>query len=255
MSRSDIIDLVSLHVSVGAKRSLPWSWKIQKEPGKTQKDDKATYPDKVAQPDFRQFKWITCCFVPITHIHKFFLVYTIPWLGKLQWICHCALHILYFVHWNENVASQHNYAKHSRNTRPWQTSYQVPIFYQLAMTQSAGLTHWGWVTHICVGKLTDIGSDNGLSPWQRQAIIWTNAEILLIGPLETNFSEISIESITFSFKKMHLKMLSGKWWPFRLGLNVLNGNNFLEIRSRWICILTSTFSMRAYYWLQSQFVY
>ena len=52
------------------------------------------------------------------------------------------------------------------------------------------LTHWGRVTHICVGKLTIIGSDNGLSPERRQAIIWTNAGILLIGSLGTNFSEI-----------------------------------------------------------------
>ena len=37
------------------------------------------------------------------------------------------------------------------------------------------------------------GSDNGLSPGWRQAIIWTNAGILLIGPLGTNFSEILIE--------------------------------------------------------------
>ena len=44
------------------------------------------------------------------------------------------------------------------------------------------LTHWGWVMHICVSKLTIIGSDNGLSPGRRQAIIWTNAGILLIGP-------------------------------------------------------------------------
>ena len=43
------------------------------------------------------------------------------------------------------------------------------------------LTHWGRVTHICVGELTIIGSDNGLSPERRQAIIWTNAGILLIG--------------------------------------------------------------------------
>ena len=43
-----------------------------------------------------------------------------------------------------------------------------------------GLTHWGRVTHICVSKLTIIGSDNGLSPGRRQAIIWTNAGILLI---------------------------------------------------------------------------
>ena len=49
------------------------------------------------------------------------------------------------------------------------------------------------VTHICVNKLTIIGSDNGLSPGRRQAIIWTNVGILLIGPLGTNFSEILIE--------------------------------------------------------------
>ena len=76
------------------------------------------------------------------------------------------------------------------------------------------LTHWGRVTHICVGKLTSIGSDNGLSPGRRQAIIWTNAGILLIGPLGTNFSEILIGIQTFSFKKTHLKMASAKWRPF-----------------------------------------
>ena len=38
-----------------------------------------------------------------------------------------------------------------------------------------------------------------------QAIIWTNAGILLIGPLATNFSEILIEIYIFSFKKTHMK--------------------------------------------------
>ena len=85
------------------------------------------------------------------------------------------------------------------------------------------LTHWGRVTHICISKLTIIGWDNGLLPGRHQAIIWTNAEILLIGPLGTKFSEILIEIHTFSFKKMHLKMSSGKWWPFCHNLNVLNG--------------------------------
>ena len=37
------------------------------------------------------------------------------------------------------------------------------------------LTHWGQVMHICIGKLTIIGSD--------KAIIWTNAGILLIRTL------------------------------------------------------------------------
>ena len=39
---------------------------------------------------------------------------------------------------------------------------------------------WGRVTHICVSRLTITGSDDGLSPGRRQAIIWTNAGILLI---------------------------------------------------------------------------
>ena len=78
------------------------------------------------------------------------------------------------------------------------------------------------MTHICVVKLTIIGSDNGLSPGRRQAIIWTNAGILLIGPLGTNFIGILNGIQTFSFKKMHLKMSSAKWRPFGLGLNVVN---------------------------------
>ena len=69
--------------------------------------------------------------------------------------------------------------------------------------------------------LTIIGSDNGLSPGGRQAIIWTHGGILLIGSLATNFIEISIPIHTLSFKKIHLKMSSGKWRPFFLSFNVL----------------------------------
>ena len=81
------------------------------------------------------------------------------------------------------------------------------------------------MTHICVVDLTIIGSDNGLSPGRRQAIIWTNAGILLIGPLGTNFSETLIEIQTFPLKKIRLKMSSAKCCSFRLGLNVLNEYN------------------------------
>ena len=83
------------------------------------------------------------------------------------------------------------------------------------------ITHWGRLTHICIGKLTIIGSDNGLSPARRQAIIWTNAGILLIGRLGTNFSEILIGIQIFSFTKIHSKISSAKWRPFCLGPNVL----------------------------------
>ena len=79
------------------------------------------------------------------------------------------------------------------------------------------------MTHICVSKVSIIGSDNRLSPGRCQAIIWTNAGILLIGPLWTNFNETSIKIHTFSFKKIHLKLSSGKWRPFCLGHNVLKG--------------------------------
>ena len=75
------------------------------------------------------------------------------------------------------------------------------------------LTHWGPVTHICVGKLAIISSDNGLSSGRSQAIIWTNTAILLIGALWTNFSKIWIEIHIFPFKKMHFKMSSGYLRP------------------------------------------
>ena len=76
------------------------------------------------------------------------------------------------------------------------------------------LTHWGRVTHICASKLSILGSNNGLSPGRCQAIIWTNAGMLLIWPFGTNISEILIEIHTFSFNKMYLKMSSAKWRSF-----------------------------------------
>ena len=62
------------------------------------------------------------------------------------------------------------------------------------------LTYWGRVTHICVANPTVIGSDNGLSPSQRQAIIWSNAGILSIEPQRTHVSEILIGTHTFLLK-------------------------------------------------------
>ena len=107
--------------------------------------------------------------------------------------------------------------KHLLLVATWERAGNTPI--------SGGcihvLTHWGRVTHICIDNLTIIGSDNGLSPGRRQAITWTNVGIFLIGPIGTNFSEMSIEIHTFSFKKIHLNMSSGKWRPFCLGFNVL----------------------------------
>ena len=89
--------------------------------------------------------------------------------------------------------------------------------------------HYRLPLYIRVNKIIIIGSDNGLSPGRRQAIIWTNAGILLIWPLGTNFNEILIEIDIFSFKKMHLKILSGKWRPFCLVLNVIPAD-----RTAWV---------------------
>ena len=78
------------------------------------------------------------------------------------------------------------------------------------------------MTHICVANLTIIGSDNGLSPVQRQTKIWTSAAISSFKPLGMDFREISLEIKSFSFKEMRLKVSSAKQPPFCLGLNVLN---------------------------------
>ena len=102
---------------------------------------------------------------------------------------------------------------------------QVPvndIYIASSSNEFSDFTHWGRVTHICVCKRTIIGSNNGLSPGWRQAIIWTNAGILLIGPSGTNFREIVVGIHKFSFKERHLKMSSAKQQPFCLGLNESN---------------------------------
>ena len=76
--------------------------------------------------------------------------------------------------------------------------------------------------YICVRKLCLIVSDNGFAPSQRQAIIRTNAAILLIWTLETNVTEMLIEIHTFSLTKIYLKTSTAKWRSFCLGVNVLN---------------------------------
>ena len=115
-------------------------------------------------------------------------------------------------------------------------------YWPLSKEVTCSLTHWGRVTHICVNKLTIIGSDDGLSPGRRQAIIWTNDGLLLIGPLGTNFSEILIEILTFSFKKMRLEVLSAKRGPFCLGLNVLKHME-VYVRSLEVCYFNELYNI------------
>ena len=93
-------------------------------------------------------------------------------------------------------------------------TFWLPVsHYILLDSQRCNLTHRGRVTHTCVDNLTIIGSDNGLSPGWRQAIVWTNAGILLIGTYRTNFNEILI--------KTHIFHLWKCIWKCCLGLNVV----------------------------------
>ena len=91
------------------------------------------------------------------------------------------------------------------------------------------LTHWGRVMQIYFGNLTLIGSDNSLASGRCQAIIWTKAVILLIGPLRTNFNKILKKILQFSCKKIHLNVSSEKWRQFCLSLNVLTCWKGLEM--------------------------
>ena len=55
-----------------------------------------------------------------------------------------------------------------------------------------------------------------------QAIIWTNADLFFqLDPKEQTSVKILIEMWTISFKEMHFKMLSTKWWPSCLSPNEL----------------------------------
>ena len=89
------------------------------------------------------------------------------------------------------------------------------------------LTRWLWTVELneaywwkyALVSWIIIGSADGLSPARCQDTTWTNTNFL-IGSPGTNFNEIWIIPHS-SFKKMHLKMLSAKWWPFGSGPNVL----------------------------------
>ena len=80
---------------------------------------------------------------------------------------------------------------------------------------------------MCVNKFPIIGLDDGLSPDWHQAISWTNAGIVLIGPLGTNLGEILVEIHIFSSNETYLKMPSAKCRSFCLGLNALMEGYFL----------------------------
>ena len=179
--------------------------------------------NKVYAADIMYFNAEICT---IFHIH---IVYNIPCIS-----CSCVFFFnQYVVHYSSGLETG---VDEYDITHQW-NSEKVAL---LPDWNCFSLTHWGRMTHICVSNLTIIGPDNGLSPGRRQAFIWTNARILLIGPWGRNFSEILIGIHTFSFKKIHLK-ISAKWRPFCLGLKVLTLNHWHHLVIDYIICKTIPF--------------
>ena len=81
------------------------------------------------------------------------------------------------------------------------------------------LTHWGRVTHICVGTPTKTPS-HYLNQW------WNIVNLNLRNKLKWN---ISLNSNIFI--KLHLKKSSGKWQAFCLGLNV-SKNTYIHVTGK-----------------------
>ena len=127
-----------------------------------------------------------CLYPPSHHLNQCWLIFNWNLINKYQWILNQNTKLFFAKIHLENVA------------------YKVSVNSGQCFQASHQLTHSG--THICVVL--------------RQAIIWANVGLLLIAPLGIHFSGILIKIITFSVKKMHLKM-SGNWCPFCFGLNGL----------------------------------
>ena len=110
------------------------------------------------------------------------------------------------------------------NDKPWCCQWQQ----KLAFLVFSDRKEWAalhneaeWRVHIWVRKLAIIGSDNGLSPGRPQAIIWTNAGLLLIGSVGTNFGKILIEIHIFHWRKSIWNCRLDYGGHFCIGLNVL----------------------------------
>ena len=148
------------------------------------------------------------------------------WLAPIYVYIYIYMHLYLCIKHSTNYVSSlygdySNFYQRRFNQRRYDIKCKWIWYFCQPNSAHNGLTHWGRVAHICVSKLTIIGSDNGLLPGRRQAIIWANAVILLVRPMGTNFTEILIEIELFSFMKVPLKMSSGKCRPFCLCLNVL----------------------------------
>ena len=166
----------------------------------------------------------------------------------------CLAYPVYMLKWStRRLKPNGNIVIRPKSGGAWRTKPNRSLFPERHKTHSFIILSTRFVFHSTrgtgVSKLTIIGSDNDLSLGRCQAIIWTNAAILLIEHLGTKVNGIIIEIHTFSFKKIHSKMSSAKWQPFCICLNVLRPTLFHMkywkyqfVKSIWIyiCEMSST---------------
>ena len=121
---------------------------------------------------------------------------------------------------HSSIGSDNGLAPNRRQAIIW-TNAVLGYRHKYASLGLNELTYWSRVMYICISKL---GHHWFRSLLWHQAIIWTYADLMLIEPSRTNFSEIWLKIWGLTFKKIYLKMSSTKWRPLCLCLNVLLGN-------------------------------
>ena len=90
---------------------------------------------------------------------------------------------------------------------------ECSVLYLDTMKSNNTLTRWGGVMHICISKLTIIGSDNGLlAPSHYLNQCWNIVNSNLRNKLQLKLQQNSY----ISFRKMHLNVSSVKWQQFCL---------------------------------------
>ena len=112
-------------------------------------------------------------------------------------------------HWDDGHEKIHSTWNNIRHVR-WRTKSKLEPYYGLALSAAHLKIIYPWCRIYASVNWISIGSGNGLSPVQRQVITCTNAGLLSIRYLGIYLSEIGFGILSFSFKKIHLKLSCAK---------------------------------------------
>ena len=131
---------------------------------------------------------------------------------------------------NKNVLMLSNPSSKNHNKNPCEVPHEVDLLQNFSrplksrhFTDCFNIVYRAWqFDGRIIGDICRLGGAKPLSEL-----------MLLIRTIGTNFSEIWIEIRIFSFKKMHLKISSAKWWQYYVGLNVLNWAYHRFTISQW----------------------